>query len=337
MFEIWKWSGVSLGLALVLDVFFGDPAWIYHPVSLMGRWIQFLEKRLYIEKRKHDRASLNRQLYRRGIALWVLTAPVAFVLSALLLLGAAHIHPVLAFVLHTFWCFQLLAGHSLKKESRKVYGRLEAGDLAGARWQVGMLVGRDTTRMDEEQVIRATVETVAENTSDGITAPMLFMFILGAPGGFLYKAVNTLDSMVGYKNERYANFGRCSAKLDDLFNFVPSRLTGLCMVAAAYVSGFDGGGAWRIFCRDRRCHTSPNSAQTESACAGALGLRLGGPSVYFGRRFDKPYIGDEIRRLEAADIWRAGRLMDATWLVLAAVMAAVMALVFLVNGHVLSA
>ncbi|MBQ8078735.1 MAG: cobalamin biosynthesis protein CobD, partial [Oscillospiraceae bacterium] len=176
---------------------------------------------------------------------------------------------------------------------------------------VSMIVGRDTAVLDEAGILRAAVETVAENTSDGVTAPLFYMAFGGAVGGLFYKAANTMDSMIGYRNETYAEIGRFTARLDDVLNYLPSRLTALLMIAACPCLGFDARQAWRIWRRDRRCHASPNSAQTESACAGALHLRLAGDAQYFGQVHHKPYIGDDDRPIEPEDIRRANRLMYA--------------------------
>ena len=218
--------------------------------------------------------------------------------------------------------WQIIAAKSLMRESKKVYDALKQGDLPAARYALSMIVGRDTKELTEEGVIKAAVETVAENTSDGVTAPMMYIFIGGAPLGYLYKAINTMDSILGYKNERYLNFGRYPAKLDDIANFIPSRLTALLMIAASFLLGFDGRNAIRIFRRDRAKHASPNSAQTESVCAGALGVRLAGDIRYFGKVHKKDYIGDPIREIEAEDIIRSHRLMYGT--------AALTALIFFV-------
>lgn len=223
-----------------------------------------------------------------------------------------NIHPVLWFLLETFWCFQILAARCLSAESRKVYGKLKEGDLPGARKAVSMIVGRDTENLTEEGVTKAAVETVAENTSDGVTAPLFYLLIGGAPLGFLYKAVNTMDSMLGYKNDRYIRFGRLPAKMDDVFNYIPARVTALLMTAAAFLTGLDGKNAWKIWRRDRRKHASPNAAQTESVCAGALGVQLAGDAVYFGKVYKKEFIGDARRGIEPEDILRTGRLMYAT-------------------------
>ncbi len=213
--------------------------------------------------------------------------------------------------------YQILAAKCLKVESMKVYRRLREGNLAEARKAVSMIVGRDTERMDEEGVAKAAIETVAENTSDGVIAPMLYAAVGGPVLGFFYKAVNTMDSMVGYKNEKYLYFGRAAARLDDLVNYIPARVSAGLMILAAYWGGKDlsGKDARRIYKRDRRRHASPNSAQTESVCAGALGVRLAGDAFYSGRLVKKPYIGDALRRVEYEDIPRAVRLMYLTaWL-----------------------
>ena len=220
-----------------------------------------------------------------------------------------RIHPLLGFAAELLLASLTLAAKSLKTESMKVYAELQKGDLEGARHAVSMIVGRDTQVLDQTGVTKAAVETVAENTSDGVIAPMLYMAIGGAPLAMCYKAVNTLDSMVGYKNERYIDFGRASAKLDDLVNWIPARISGLLMVLSALLNGLDGRGAWRIFLRDRHNHASPNSAQTEAACAGALQVQLAGNAYYFGKLYEKPTIGDPIRPVEAQDIVRANRLL----------------------------
>ncbi len=201
--------------------------------------------------------------------------------------------------------------------------RLDEGDLPAARYQVSMLVGRDTAELTETQVAKAAIETVAENTSDGVIAPMLWMMIGGPTLGFLYKAINTMDSMLGYKNEKYLNFGRCAAKVDDAANFIPARLSALGMIAAAAFTGFDGKNAARIWKRDRRKHASPNSAQTESVCAGALHIQLAGNAFYFGKLYEKPFIGDPDRPVEAADISRSCTLMYGTSVILLVLLEAV--------------
>lgn len=291
----------------LLDFLFGDPVWLYHPVRLIGNFISFGEKKLrgiFGKKEKGELAA--------GTVLWFLTAGFSFVIPFLVLWGAQRLHPVLRFLIESFWCYQILAARCLVEESGKVYDRLKEKDMPGARKAVSMIVGRDTENLTEEGVTKAAVETVAENTSDGVTAPLLFLILGGASFGFLYKAVNTMDSMLGYKNEKYLYFGRFPAKMDDVFNFIPSRVTALFMIAAAFLTGMDGKNAWMIWRRDRRKHASPNSAQTESVCAGALRVRLAGDAVYFGKLHKKEYLGDPLRPIEPEDIRRAGRLMYVT-------------------------
>lgn len=215
---------------------------------------------------------------RAGILLVTVVLLATGAVSGLLLWGAYAIAPMAGCILESIMTYQILATKCLKVESMKVYERLRADDLAGARNAVAMIVGRDTQNLDAAGVAKAAVETVAENTSDGVIAPMICLAIGGPVLGFLYKAVNTMDSMVGYKNERYLNFGRTAAKLDDVVNYIPARISAALMIAAAYGPGkqFSGKDALRIFKRDRYNHASPNSAQTEAACAGALHLRLAG-------------------------------------------------------------
>lgn len=291
----------------LLDFIFGDPVWLYHPVRVIGNFISFGEKTL----RKIFRKTPGGEL-AAGAVLWFLTAGLSFLIPFAVLAGAQMLHPVLRFLIESFWCYQILAARCLVNESGKVYDRLKENDLPGARKAVSMIVGRDTENLTVEGVTKAAVETVAENTSDGVTAPLLFLLLGGAPLGFLYKAVNTMDSMLGYKNEKYLYFGRFPARMDDVFNYIPSRTTALFMIAAAFLTGMDGKNAWKIYLRDRRKHASPNAAQTEAVCAGALRVRLAGDAVYFGRLYKKEYLGDSLRPIEAEDIRRAGRLMYVT-------------------------
>ena len=292
-----------------MDFIFGDPSWLYHPVRIIGKGIELGERIL----RKLFR---EKHLVLAGAVLWVIIAGLSFLIPLGLLFLAQKLHPGVRFALETFWCFQILAGRSLCRESGKVYDRLQEDDLPGARRAVSMIVGRDTESLTGEGVTKAAVETVAENTSDGVTAPLIYMMIGGAPLGFLYKAVNTMDSMLGYKNDRYLYFGRIPAGMDDIFNYIPARITALAMIAAAYLTGLDGKNAWRIYRRDRKKHASPNAAQTESVCAGALRVQLAGDAVYFGKLYKKELIGDRLRPIEPRDIKRAQRLMYVTALLL---------------------
>lgn len=300
----------------LLDCIFGDPAWMYHPIRVIGNLISVLEKglRKLLCSRIHasEQEKKNRREVLSGGILWILTVSLSFLVPAVLLFAAGKVHPAVRFLLETFWCYQIFAARCLVGESRKVYQKLKEDDLPGARKAVSMIVGRDTENLTAEGVTKAAVETVAENTSDGVTAPLLFLLIGGAPLGFLYKAVNTMDSMLGYKNEKYLYFGRIPAKMDDVFNYIPARLTAWFMIVAAFLTGMDGKNAWKIYLRDKRKHASPNSAQSEAVCAGALDVQLAGDAVYFGKVYKKDYIGDAIRKIEPEDILRAGKLMYMT-------------------------
>lgn len=290
----------------LLDLLFGDPAWIIHPVVIMGRCISILECGL---RRVFPRTPCGE--FFGGCVLAAALPIGTLILAALLSLLSFWIHPAAGFVLQTVWCWQALAVRGLRTESLAVYRRLEENDLPGARKAVSRIVGRDTQNLSAEGVTKAAVETVAENYSDGVLAPMFYMILGGAPLAMVYKAINTMDSMVGYKNDRYLYFGRAAAKLDDAANYLPSRLAALFWIVSAGLTGQSVRGAWIIWRRDARNHASPNSAQTESACAGALSIQLAGPAYYFGTRYDKPMIGDSIRPIEPQDIIRSNRMLYA--------------------------
>ena len=299
MMTVWAVLG-----GFVLDALFGDPAWLPHPVVYMGKAISKLEKFLRPRLPKTPQGELL------GGAIVAFCLPVStFLLTGLVCWGAARLHPLLGLAVQMFWCGQALAARGLVQESTNVYKELKKPDLPGARKAVSRIVGRDTAELTAEGVTKAAVETVAENASDGVIAPLLYMLIGGAPLALTYKAINTMDSMLGYKNEKYLYFGRVPAKLDDAANYLPSRLAGLLWVAAAAFTHNDAKGAWKIWRRDRRRHASPNSAQTESACAGALGVQLAGPAYYFGQYYPKLTIGDALRPIEPEDILRANRMM----------------------------
>lgn len=296
----------ALLLGFFLDLLLGDPSWLPHPIRAIGSLIAALEKALRKLFPKNQGGELA-----GGAALVILVLALSGGFTLLVLWLCGQVGLWLRFLAETVLCYQLLATRSLKGESMKVYQALKAGDLEGARHAVSMIVGRDTQRLDEAGVARAAVETVAENASDGVIAPLIFLAIGGAPLGMAYKAVNTMDSMVGYKNDRYLWFGRCAARLDDLVNFIPARLAGILLCLAARPAGFDGKNAWKIFWRDRKNHKSPNSAHTEAAAAGALDVQLAGSNYYFGKLVVKPTIGDPLRPVEPADILRCNRLMYA--------------------------
>ena len=318
----------ALILGFLLDLAFGDPRWLYHPIRLIGNLIAWAEKPFRAAFPKSEKGELA-----AGMFFAVFVVAVSTAVPALLLALASRLSSWLVFALEVFWSFQILAAKSLKSESMKVYAALKEGDLPKARKAVSMIVGRDTQKLTEEGVAKAAVETVAENSSDGVIAPLLFLALGGPALGFFYKAVNTLDSMVGYKNDTYLYFGRFSAKLDDVLNFIPSRISGLLLVLASPLAGLSMEGAWKIFRRDRRNHASPNSAQTEAAAAGALGVQLAGDAYYFGKLYKKPTIGDPLRPVEYEDIRRVNRLMYAAVclaLVLAVLASAAVNLSFLI-------
>ena len=305
LFHLWKFHSMALIAGCILDWLMGDPYWLFHPVRFMGNMISELEARL--------RRLFPEHLLLAGGVLagfmclfWTLIPVLGFlgIYRGLLSFGIQrHWIYICLFVLESFFCGQLLAARSLQTESMKVCSALKEGDIEKARKAVSMIVGRDTAVLDRDGIARAAVETVAENTSDGVIAPFFFMAVFGPAGGFFYKAVNTMDSMVGYKNETYLLFGRAAAKMDDAVNWLPARLSGMLLTAAAWLlPGMDGKNAWRIFKRDRFNHASPNSAQGEAACAGALHLRLAGDAWYFGTLYKKPYIGDDDRPIRPDDI-----------------------------------
>ena len=305
LFHLWKFHSMALIAGCILDWLMGDPYWLFHPVRFMGNMISALEARL--------RRLFPEHLLLAGGVLagfmclfWTLIPVLGFlgIYRGLLSFGIQrHWIYICLFVLESFFCGQLLAARSLQTESMKVCSALKEGDIEKARKDVSMIVGRDTAVLDRDGIARAAVETVAENTSDGVIAPFFFMAVFGPAGGFFYKAVNTMDSMVGYKNETYLLFGRAAAKMDDAVNWLPARLSGMLLTAAAWLlPGMDGKNAWRIFKRDRFNHASPNSAQGEAACAGALHLRLAGDAWYFGTLYKKPYIGDDDRPIRPDDI-----------------------------------
>lgn len=294
---------LAAALGFVLDGIFGDPDGAWHPVCAIGALISKTEQLL---RRVFPKTPRGEKI--AGVLLWLIVCAVSYAvpLAILYLLGKAN--PWLAFAAETLFCYQIFARKCLVQAGEKVYAALSQS-LAEGRKAIAWYVGRDTGTLTEEGVIKAAVETIAENTADGVIAPMFFMLIGGAPLAFLYKAVNTLDSMVGYHNEKYEHFGCFSARADDVFNFIPARIAAVCMIAGAGMLKFDSRNARRIFKRDRFCHKSPNSAQTEAVCAGALHIQLGGSAQYFGQYVHKPTIGDDDRAIVKTDIGRAADLM----------------------------
>lgn len=306
-------------VGFVIDIFVGDPYNFPHPIRAIGTLIAKLEK--FVRERFKN--------LRKGGVFLALTVLIASTLVPLAVLFVCYkINIYLGLAVESVMCWQLVAARCLQKESMKVCRAVEEKDIEKARKAVSMIVGRDTDVLDETGIVKAAVETVAENTSDGVTAPIMYIAFGGAPLGFFYKAANTMDSMIGYTNEKYIDIGRFAAKLDDVLNFIPSRLTALVMILSAYLFGADGKNAAKIWKRDRRKHASPNSAQTESVCAGALDIRLAGDAYYFGELHKKEFIGDDIRPPESEDIRRANRLMYCTSVIVLVISAALRAAIF---------
>lgn len=309
-----KYHIMAFFMGFLLDFLFGDPHCLPHPVRLIGGLLAKTEK-CFLGKKKGkntDRDEKKELWY--GIYTVIIVLSVTAAASASILFVAYDIHCCFGMAVETIMTYQILAAKCLKVESMKVYHCLKDRTLPEARKAVSMIVGRDADCLDEAGVAKAAIETVAENTSDGVIAPMLYTALGGPILGFLYKAVNTMDSMIGYKNDTYLYFGRCAAKLDDAVNFLPARISACLMIIASFTGGkcFSGKRAYRIYKRDHRNHASPNSAQTESVCAGTLGIQLAGDASYFGKTVKKPYIGDRVREVECEDIKRVNRLMYLT-------------------------
>ena len=294
----------AFAIGFALDALIGDPIRWPHLVIGMGKAVTAGEK---IQRRIFPKTPAGE--FTGGLIL-AAALPVLFCgITWALLYACRRVHPAVAVAVESILIWQCLSTRSLYCAGMTVFSALEKGDLPGARRAVGGFVGRDTDRLDLGGVTRAAVETVAENTTDGVVAPMLFIALGGAPLGVFYKMVNTMDSMIGYRSDVYQHFGRAAARLDDAVNFIPARIAGMLTAASAFFTKLDGRNAWRIYLRDRRNHKSPNSAQTEAACAGALHVRLGGDARYFGYLVKKPAVGDDDRPVEPEDIRRAGRLM----------------------------
>lgn len=316
----------------VLDLLIGDPHFIPHPVRLIGSLISFLDKGLNCDAGYNiSEKKLNLIKYKRGMLLAFTVIFATFAISVIIIVAAYSINLYAGVIAEAVMTWQILATKCLRVESMRVYDALRTDGVDAGRRAVSMIVGRDTSVLDAAGVTRAAVETIAENTSDGVIAPMLYTAIGGPVLGFVYKAVNTMDSMLGYKNDKYMYFGRFAARLDDVVNFIPARISAYLMIAAAFIGGrqFDGRNAYRIFKRDRFNHASPNSAQTESVCAGALRVQLAGDAVYFGKLVKKKYIGDGLREIEYEDIKRANRLMYITAFLCELLSVAVMSLVLI--------
>lgn len=298
---------IAIVVGFFLDALLGDPRWMPHPVIAIGKSVEAIRQTvrpLFPETEQGQR--------RAGLVLWLIIAFGSLIVTAAILLVCYLIHPLLYLVVESWICYQLFATKELWRQSMAVYKELKQHNLEKARTLLGYIVGRDTKHLDQEGITKAAVETVAENTSDGVIAPLMYMALGGAPLGMMYKAVNTMDSMIGYKNETYRDFGRVAARADDAANFIPSRCAAVCMIAVAPLFGLSQKLALRIWRRDSRNHSSPNAAQTESVAAGALGIQLAGDAYYEGKLVSKPRIGDHGRAVEIQDIVRVNKLMVAT-------------------------
>ncbi len=303
-----KYHMIAFFCGFLLDLLIGDPYFLPHPIRLIGSLIAKVENWLLGKGQNRARE------FRQGIWMVIIVLSSTVAVATLILFGAYWLHPYVGIVIETIMTYQILATKCLKVESMKVYKCLKVQNVEEARKAVSMIVGRDTACLNEEGIAKAAIETVAENTSDGVIAPMLYTAIGGPIFGFFYKAINTMDSMIGYKNEKYLYFGRAAAKLDDFVNFIPARVSAYFMIAASFLGGksFSGRHAFYIYKKDNRKHASPNSAQTESVCAGALRIQLAGDASYFGKVVKKPYIGEALRKVEYEDIKRVNQLLFLT-------------------------
>ena len=291
---------IKIWIAYVLDLIFGDPQNVVHPVQVIGKIISAGEKVLLRKKYK----------FLAGAVLNIFTVSITYTL--MYLISKSVKISVFFMIIEIYLMYTIFSINSLAREGNRVYRILKEGDIEKARKDLSYLVSRDTEMMDEKMIIRSTMETISENTVDGIVAPMFYMFLGGMPLAMAYKAINTLDSMVGYKNEKYMDFGKFSAKVDDAVNFIPARITGILIVLASMILGYDYKNSLKIFIRDRKNHSSPNSAHSEASVAGALGVQFGGKVSYFGKEINKPTIGDKIKDFELEDIRKNIRIMYVT-------------------------
>ena len=291
---------IKIWIAYVLDLIFGDPQNVVHPVQVIGKIISAGEKVLLRKKYK----------FLAGAVLNIFTVSITYTL--MYLISKSVKISVFFMIIEIYLMYTIFSINSLAREGNRVYRILKEGDIEKARKDLSYLVSRDTEMMDEKMIIRSTMETISENTVDGIVAPMFYMFLGGMPLAMAYKAINTLDSMVGYKNEKYMDFGKFSAKIDDAANFIPARITGILIVLASMILGYDYKNSLKIFIRDRKNHSSPNSAHSEASVAGALGVQFGGKVSYFGKEINKPTIGDKIKDFELEDIRKNIRIMYVT-------------------------
>ena len=300
-------SFYALIIGFMLDLIIGDPNFLPHPVRFIGKLILISEK---IIRRIFPKTKNGEIL--GGLFLVIIVSAISTAIPFFILLYSGKISIYLRLIIESIMCYQILAVKSLRNESMKVYKELVNGDIEKAKFNVSMIVGRDTENLDDIEITKAAIETVAENTSDGIIAPMIFCAFGGAYFGFLYKTINTMDSMVGYKNDKYIFFGRTAAFVDDMVNYIPARISALLMIISSKIMKLNVKNAYKIWWRDNRNHASPNSAQTESVCAGALEIQLAGNAFYHGKLYEKPFIGDDIRPVEYEDIKRTNKLLYTT-------------------------
>jgi adenosylcobinamide-phosphate synthase len=296
-------ASITLISAYLLDIILGDPQRFPHPVRLIGRFIVFLENLFW----RANSSPLSQKI--SGILLALIVVGSTFMATTFLIYWAGYFSQAASFILSIFMGYFTLATRDLHVETRRVLKALEAGDLARARQELSFLVGRDTAHLSEPEVIRALVETIAENLSDGVIAPLFYLGLGGPPWAMTYKAINTLDSMVGYKKERFRHMGWASARLDDAANFIPARLSGGLVVISAFLLGKPWRDSLEILRRDRRQHQSPNSAWPEAATAGALGVQLGGLNYYGGQPSPKPFIGNRKKDLDLGDVRDAWKIL----------------------------
>ena len=292
---------IDIALGFLLDLIIGDPQNPLHPIRLIGILCKFIEKIF--------RSLLKNSLKVAGLLTWIVVVSTVFLINYYLLKGATAINPILSLILSAIMIYFCISTKALKAEGLKVIDFILNDDIKGARKQLSYIVGRDTENLDEEAIYKAVVETVAENMSDGVIAPLFYAGIGGAPLAFLYKAVNTMDSMFGYKNDKYIEFGYFSAKLDDVFNFIPARLSGYFTIFIAYILKLNYKNSFTIYNRDKNNHSSPNSAHPEAAVAGALGVRLGGANYYFGKLVEKPTIGDNLEKVDLNKVNQTNRIL----------------------------
>ncbi|MCR5212782.1 MAG: adenosylcobinamide-phosphate synthase CbiB [Eubacterium sp.] len=306
---------IAFLLGYLLDMIIGDPVNLPHPIRLIGGVISFIDEKFMDKRVKGKRNKFIEFIL--GFIMWLFVTAGTFILTGALVFVSYKAHFIVGIVVEAILTSYILAAKSLEKESMRVHKKLTEGTIEEARFAVSMIVGRDTKELDDAGVTRAAVETVAENTSDGVIAPLIYTAIGGPALGLMYKAVNTMDSMVGYHNDRYEYFGKAPARLDDIFNFIPARISALLMILATKLSGpeYSATDAMRVYKSDRKKTKSPNAGQTESVAAGALGIRLGGNASYFGKVVEKEYIGDEFRKIEPSDIEKICKLMYLTELI----------------------